>query len=116
MRIPAAATILAAALAACDSGEDAPAAEGPPACAATTTVSIFGVGFVPPCVRVPAGATVRFQNADTESHTVTATTGESFDSRILAPGQSFEHAFPSAGTVLVHCSLHPSTIGSVVVE
>jgi plastocyanin len=118
--IAGAAAAAALALAACDgTADDGSGLPAPTGCPAATTVWIVSTGFAPPCVTVAPGATVRFQNTDTVNHTVTAFSGqpETFDSRVLAPGQEFSHTFASAAErVEVRCMLHPATVGLVLVQ
>jgi plastocyanin len=76
---------------------------------ATTSVSLQGTSFVPSCIKVAPGSTITFTNADSVTvHTVTtdANQATSFDSGNLAGGQQFSQAFPTGGTVNVHCSFH----------
>lgn len=110
---------LAAALAVAGCGSASPYASGsssggPPPCSAasataTTSVTLVGTEFVPACIKVAAGSTITFANADTATlHTVTTDPGQpmTFDSGNVAGGQRFSQAFPAAETVNVHCSYH----------
>lgn len=75
----------------------------------TTSVLLSGTSYVPACIKVPAGATITFTNADAETvHTVTTDPGQptSFDSGDLAAGQRFSETFPTPETVRVHCTYH----------
>jgi plastocyanin len=63
---------------------------------------------------VPVGTTVTIVNEDSGTHTWTATDG-TFDSEGLAPGDSFEFTFETAGTFDYRCNLHPSMTGTIVV-
>lgn len=69
-------------------------------------------GFEPADVTVPAGATVVWHNAGSQTHTVTAD-DRSFDSRDLAPGADWQRAFPAAGDFAYHCRPHPWMKGVV---
>jgi plastocyanin len=98
-------------------------APSPAACTAanataTTSVAVTATQFVPSCVRVSAGATVTFSNVDAGPHTVTTDAGqqEQFDSGTLGPGATFTHAFAPAGTVHLHCTVHPEMLATVVVQ
>ncbi len=78
---------------------------------ATTSVSLAGTSFVPSCIKVAAGSTITFTNADGAIvHTVTTDAGQpmTFDSGNVAGGQHFSQAFPAAETVNVHCNYHVS--------
>jgi plastocyanin len=78
-------------------------------------VKIEGFAFLPPSLEVAAGAAVVWTNQDPAPHTVTAGDG-SFDSGILATGATFPRTFPTAGTVLYRCNLHPAMQGQIVVK
>lgn len=84
--------------------------------AATHQVPISGFAFVPATLTVAVGDTVTWTNQDTAPHTVTATSGGTFDSGNLANGGTFSQTFASAGTFAYRCEIHPSMIGSVVVQ
>ena len=93
-----------------DSGSPAPAQ-----CTAATATPVSGPvlleagnRFVPSCASVAAGTTVTFTNVDATPmlHTVTADGGQ-FDSGNLAQNQSVSFPFAGAGTVGIHCALHP---------
>ncbi|HEX9051945.1 MAG TPA: hypothetical protein VF841_15555 [Anaeromyxobacter sp.] len=122
-RLARAAALAVAALAACEPAGDGGEGPAPVACSsasatATTRVLITAGQFMPYCTKVPAGVPVTFVNADFAEHTVTADAGqpESFDSGILFPGQTFDHAFAQPETVRVHCRLNPEVSGQVIVE
>jgi plastocyanin len=57
---------------------------------------------------------VRWTNADSASHTVTAGDG-SFASGTLAQNATFTRAFPTAGSFAYLCTIHPSMTATVVV-
>lgn len=79
-------------------------------------------------VNVKVGDTVIWTNDDNQAHTVTSGKGSSdpdlgkvFDSSpnfnpLLAPKQTFQHKFTTAGEVPYFCQLHPTMIGKVVVS
>lgn len=77
-------------------------------------IHIKGFAFNPASYPEELGGTVSWINDDAVAHTVTADDG-SFDSGPLAPGQSFTHAFPVAGTVAYHCKIHATMKGAIVV-
>jgi plastocyanin len=114
-----------AALACGDSGYDSGApAPAPAACTAATATAVSGPiqlvagnRFVPSCARVAVGSDVTFTNVDATPmlHTVTADSGQ-FDSGNLALNQSFAFTFASAGTVGIHCELHPGMRMTLFVE
>ncbi|RXA21793.1 copper-binding protein [Methanosarcina sp. MSH10X1] len=76
-------------------------------------VTIEDSAFNPQSVEISAGDTVRWTNRDSVDHSAT---GPTFNSGIIAPGQSFEFLFTDAGTYNYNCSIHPSMEGTVVVR
>ena len=90
-----------------------PAATTSPA--VTSSVSIQNFTFTPSTLAAKAGTTVTWKNNDAVPHTVTSDSGL-FDSKVVAPGESFSFAFTSTGSVSYHCALHPMMKGSVTVQ
>jgi plastocyanin len=78
-------------------------------------VEINNFMFTPMTLTVPVGATVTWKFDDTTQHTVTAD-DKSFSSAPMANGQTYTHAFPTAGTVAYHCSIHPFMTASIIVK
>lgn len=77
--------------------------------------------FDPEVIRVPVGTTVVWENTDNTIHTVTSGNPEggangSFDSDIIAAGDSFKFAFNAPGKEDYFCIVHPWMIGSVEIE
>lgn len=112
-------------LAACGGGDDdsspttpeVPPAETPapaaPEAPAGSTITISGFAFSG-VTEVPVGTTVVVTNADSATHTWTATDG-TFDSSSIAPGESFEFTFTEPGTFDYFCNFHPSMAGTITV-
>ena len=85
-------------------------------------------GWSPNPVNVKVGDTVTWTNDDNQAHTVTSgkdssdpDKGKVFDSSpnfnpLLAPKQTFQHKFTTAGDFPYFCQLHPTMIGKVVVS
>lgn len=71
--------------------------------------------FSPSTIRIKAGESVMWMNADEVAHTATAD-GGAFDSGFIDPGQSFSFTFPKAGTFAFHCTPHPWMKGTVIVS
>lgn len=69
--------------------------------------------FIPATLRVTAGSSVRWTNAGATSHTSTST---SWDSGTMTPGQTFQRAFPDAGSFDYECIFHAGMDGTIVVE
>ncbi len=69
--------------------------------------------FLPNASAILLNSNVTWYNEDVKNHTVT---GENWGSAELKPGQEFSKKFDSPGTYQYHCSIHPSEIGSIVVQ
>ena len=82
---------------------------------ATTTVDLpKSYKFVPANIVVDVGATVSWTNDDNFTHNVTFD-GEA--GKVMKPGESATHAFPTAGTFHYQCTLHPQNMqGTVTVK
>lgn len=85
-----------------------------PAGAATVTIAIDGMRFVPAAVSVQRGDTVVWVNRDLVPHTVTAT--GAFDSQAIAPGASWSYVAHEAGRYDYVCVLHPTMKATLRVE
>ncbi|HET9825925.1 MAG TPA: plastocyanin/azurin family copper-binding protein, partial [Chitinophagaceae bacterium] len=62
----------------------------------SNTVSIVNMSFTPASITVSAGTTVKWNNNDNMTHTVTGD-DNSFDSGNISAGSSFSRMFPVAG-------------------
>lgn len=87
----------------------------PAVLAATRGVDIRDFAFSPRTVEVRVGDTVRWTNRDSVAHTATARNG-SFDTGLLAEGESGSVRFTAAGTYRYVCTPHPDMTGTVVVR
>ena len=86
---------------------------GTPSKAATTDATIAGFRFSPDPLPVPVGATVKWTNNDSTTHTVTADDG-SFDSGDITPHGTFTQPFGGpARTITYHCNIHSSMHGTL---
>ena len=84
--------------------------------------------FDPSPANVKVGDTVTWTNNDGQTHTVTSGKGSSdpnmgkdFDSSpglktLIAPNQTFDHKFATAGEFAYFCQVHPTMVGKVVVS
>jgi plastocyanin len=84
--------------------------------------------YSPNPMNARVGDTVTWTNDDSQAHTVTSgkdisdpNKGKVFDSSpnfnpLLAPKQTFQHKFTTAGDFPYFCQLHPTMIGKVVVS
>jgi plastocyanin len=80
-----------------------------------STVEIMNFMFMPGSLTVPVGTTVTWKFDDSTDHTVSAD-DNSFASSPMANGQTFTHAFSTAGTVAYHCSIHPFMKATIIVK
>lgn len=85
-----------------------------PTAPAGTSVRMAGSRFEPATLTIAVGETVRWFNDDALPHTVSATDG-SWDSGNLAPGQSYERRFDTAGSYPYLCRYHPGMAGTIEV-
>ncbi len=79
--------------------------------AATKTSTAYS----PNPITITHGGAVMWVNNDSTTHTSTANDNSS-NSGNIAPGGSFSHTFPSAGTFTYHCLIHPGMVGTVNVQ
>lgn len=91
----------------------------------TVTIVIKDLRFNPPKVTITEGMTVRWINEDTTAHTSTsddysvdATTQPegAWTSKVLNPGDSFEHTFKKTGSYPYACQIHPYLKGTIEVK
>ena len=73
------------------------------------------VQYRPRNVAVREGQAVRWTNDDSVPHTVTASSGASFDSGTMKPNIKafYETTMRNAGTVTYHCTIHPNMTGKI---
>jgi plastocyanin len=90
----------------------------------TVTVTIKDLRFNPGTLTVTEGTTVRWLNEDTTAHTSTsadysadATTQPegAWNSKVMNPGDSWEHTFDKAGKYDYACAIHPYLKGTIEV-
>jgi len=84
-----------------------------PAAASPDTVNISGFAFSPSTLTVKAGTTVTWTNQDSVGHNIKAT---AFNSQILQKGDNFTFTFNTKGTFLYSCGIHPTMVGTIIVE
>jgi plastocyanin len=85
-----------------------------PCAAATHTVKIEGMRFVPATLTVRRGDRVTWQNRDVVPHTATAK--GRFDSGNIAAGTNWSRAMKKAGRYEYVCTFHPGMKAVVVVQ
>ena len=77
------------------------------------TVIIQDFKFQPAEITIKKGETITWTNNDSAKHTATCDT---FDSGLLAKGESFSYTFNETGTFDYICTPHPYMKGKVQVE
>lgn len=85
------------------------------AIAGKNSVSIQNFAFSPATLTIKAGDKVSWTNQDSAGHSATAD-DSSFDTGVLAQGQSGSITFSKAGTYTYHCSVHPMMKGTIIVQ
>jgi len=104
--------VAAVAIVATNPSWSAPAADSGPG----STVKIQDFAFSPVVVRVAPGAKVTVSNADSTTHTMSASGGQ-FDTSKLAPGKSRTITAPQTpGRYRFVCRIHPNMVGTLVVS
>ena len=80
-------------------------------------VSISDGGYMPRRLTVSPGTTVTWTNSTGRPHTVTHIfSPRLFDSKTIAPGESFQFQFNNVGIYMYTCLLHPTLQGTVEVN
>jgi plastocyanin len=88
---------------------------GPVLAADTHTIAMDGTRFVPETVTVKRGDRVVWVNKDPFPHTATA--AGVFDSRSMAPGESWSYEPQGPpGELAYVCTLHPGMKGTLIVK
>ena len=80
-----------------------------------TTNSSGAFVFKPKTVTITAGTTVIWKNFTQAVHTATSNTGK-FDTGFISAGGAFRIKFTKAGTYGYHCRVHPTMIGTIIVQ
>jgi uncharacterized membrane protein/plastocyanin len=93
----------------------ATAQPGPNSASAPQLIVMREMRFNPPDKSISPGTVVEWKNEDIFSHSVTADDG-SFDSGLIAPGQSWRKTFTNAQTFRYHCRPHPNMAARLVVS
>jgi plastocyanin len=109
-----------------DSSTTKSTATAPPAVSTRTTaakassgavvnVNMKDIKFVPANITVKVGQKIHWTNTDTPPHTVTATSGATFDSGNINPGSTFDYTPTKAGTIQYICTIHNGQTGTITV-
>ena len=78
-------------------------------------VTIQNFAYSPASLTVKVGDKVTWTNQDSIGHSATAD-DNSFDTGVLAQGQSGSETFSKAGTFTYHCSVHPNMKATIIVQ
>ncbi len=78
-------------------------------------VEIKDFAFSPKEITIKAGSTVRWTNRDVAGHSATADDGTSFDTGIIANGETGTVTFDKPGSYNYHCTPHPNMKATVIV-
>ena len=81
---------------------------------AKNAVTIQNMAFSPATLSIKVGDKVTWTNQDSVGHSATAD-DSSFDTGVIAQGQSVNATFSKAGTYTYHCSVHPNMKGTIIV-
>jgi plastocyanin len=79
------------------------------------TIVIDSVRFEPQALTLKIGDTVTWVNKDPFPHTATSQVG-GFDSREIAPGQSWQYTMTKPGVFPYVCALHPTMKATLTVQ
>jgi plastocyanin len=86
-----------------------------PAAAAVSAIGIKGFAFDPADATVKVGQKITWKNDDSVSHNVVAKSGETFESKTLAQGDTFAYTPTKAGTISYVCTFHPQMKATLTV-
>lgn len=82
---------------------------------AKNAVTIQNMAFSPASLTVKVGDKVTWTNQDSVGHSATAD-DNSFDTGVIAQGQSGSNTFSKTGTYTYHCSVHPNMKATIIVQ
>lgn len=82
---------------------------------AKNEVVIQNFAYSPSTITIKVGEAVTWTNKDAAGHSATAD-DKSFDTGVLAQGESETVTFSKAGTFTYFCTPHPNIKGTIVVE
>jgi len=89
----------------------------PPAVGAVSvqTIDMTSYTFIPDKVTIKVGDTITWINDDSVGHKIQSDTGL-FSSPTMIRGEKYERTFLVAGSYPYHCAIHPSMVGTVIVQ
>lgn len=81
------------------------------------SIEVKDFAFSPATITVKPGAKISVTNQDSVGHTLTSDDGKSFDTKLVAQGQSATITAPTTpGSYPFHCTPHPYMKGILVVK
>jgi plastocyanin len=83
--------------------------------AATHTIIIEGLKFIPDSLTLQKGDTVIWKNQDILSHTATSL-APAFDSKEIKPGKRWQWKARKKGSFSYDCSFHPTMKATLLVQ
>jgi plastocyanin len=78
------------------------------------TIRIKNLAFDRVNISIHVGSTVRWVNLDSVPHRILFEDGA--DSTVIAASQSWSRKFDEAGTYKYSCTIHPTMLGTVIVD
>jgi len=81
----------------------------------THTIAMDGMVFKPASLTIDAGDSVTWVNNDIVEHTATAA-DTSWDSKMVAPAESWKHTFKTKRSYEYVCKYHPTMKGTLIVR
>jgi plastocyanin len=82
---------------------------------APTEVRVENFTFNPGTLTVPVNSTVTWVNKDDIPHVIASSDGV-FKSKALDTDDEYSYTFTKAGTYSYYCSIHPSMVGTIIVQ
>ena len=79
-------------------------------------IAISNFAFSQATLNIKAGEKVTWTNQDSSPHTIISDSGNEISSTSLSKGNSYEHAFSTAGIYNYHCGIHPNMKAKIIVE
>jgi plastocyanin len=102
-----------------DYGVGSGASTAPATSMAPGTVALSGYAFAPATLSVATGSSLKFTNGDSTAHAIVigenGTPASGQTPQQVEAGQSISITFPTAGTVRLTCTIHPSMNATVTV-
>lgn len=92
------------------------AASPQPSAASEVQVRIVDFAFEPATITIKPGTTVVWTNDGPTQHTTASKEGNVWESKIMEKGDVFRYRFDTSGTYPYWCTLHPSMLGTVIVQ